>query len=292
MSEIIINTQRIVVDPASSKLQVVGYGAKGDPGPTGPPGPLVPLGSLTDVDLAALEDGAVLYWDVAESKWKVKLFLPITGGTLTGDLTLDNARINLDADGNVYVRREESDEMRLYIRNSSDESLDALRVMADSTETLKLVGTPSRLLLSNNASFGSAEFLELDANDHTVDLFANGTLMMNLEGATKEVKDGSTRQFLRSDNNRGSAILVQADETTGTTTAGTGLFSVTFKESFTSTPVVVMTVRTSTTRTAVLDSSPTHSGFVARYYDVVTGNPAGNATILLNWMAYGPKTNI
>lgn len=48
------------------------------------------LSDIGDVTVAGIADGMGIYWDDATSTWKVKQFLPLAGGTLTGALIIDD----------------------------------------------------------------------------------------------------------------------------------------------------------------------------------------------------------
>jgi len=114
---------------------------------------------------------------------------------------------------------------------------------------------------------------------------------LHFEESTGEVKDHDERQFIRASTNRTAAILIQAQETTGTTD-GSGLFSVTFPEAFTTAPTVVVTTRSSSSRIAILNAAPSTTGFTARYIDSTTGSTLNSTSINLSWIAFGSKTDI
>lgn len=64
---------KLQLDPDGS-IHVVGYVDK--------------LSDIGDVIVAGIAEGMGIYWDAANSLWKVKQFLPLAGGTLTGNLTI------------------------------------------------------------------------------------------------------------------------------------------------------------------------------------------------------------
>lgn len=97
--------------PAGSTGATGATGATGPTGATGAPGPNT-VNTATDVDVTTLADGYAWVWKASTSKWtsQVSPWLPLTGGTITGQLNSpgyyrqNGTSVVIDSQGNTHLQ--------------------------------------------------------------------------------------------------------------------------------------------------------------------------------------------
>lgn len=135
------------------------------------------LSDIRDVTVVGIADGMGIYWDNATSTWKVKQFLPLAGGTLTGNLVMDEGGLKIILANDAAIQLGTLDGSPLlfggnaaspyeaWIKPKDGNRIGELGIMPSGTEDY------SALVLWNSSDYDNGGFIRFSLNGEICTLF-------------------------------------------------------------------------------------------------------------------------